>query len=418
MKKLFASLLTCVMLASVVFTGCGTNNDNSKATPAANEKVTISFWHGYTPEKEAILKEMIARYQTENPNVVIVPKFTASGEEMLQKVQSAILTNDIPDLVWGFPTWTGVLASSGKLKELNTVVDDGMKKDIFKGLMDCGTLNGKLYSIPVEAGALVLIYNKDMFAEAGLKDAPKDWDELYTYAKALTNDKHKGIWLPIKPDERTTWTWETFLWQNSGSLLDSSEKAIAFDSEKGLEAFKMYAKFIKDGYSLKDIGNDPFIEKQAAMIFGTQGAANSYISKYKMNVGVADLPKKDKIATGLGSNHLFIFKTGDKKEKAALDFCKWMTSGKNNAEWVTKTGYLPVSQSGVDSDVFKKFGSDNPHMLVAANTLKYGVARPAIEQYPKISTLIAQAIEYAAFDKKSPEDAFKDAAAEAKKILK
>jgi multiple sugar transport system substrate-binding protein len=405
MKKLGSMLLILVLVLSVFTTGFVQKTKNTSAA----DKVTITFWHGYTPDKEAILKDMISRYEAKNPDVTIVPQFIASGEQMLQKVQTSLLSGELPDILWGFPTWTGVLVSSGKVKALDGLMDSKMKKDVFGGLQQVGSLNGQLYSLPVEAGTLLLIYNKDMFAEAGLKTVPKTWDQLYTAAKVLTNKKHKGIWLPTNPDERTAWTWETFLWQNGGELLNKDGKSVAFGGVNGLEALTMYTKFIKDGLSPINVANDPFIEKQVAMVIATQGAANSYATKYNMNIGVVALPKREKIATGLGSNHLFIFKSNAKKEAAAWDFCKWFVTGNTNAEWVTKTGYLPVSQSAVDSDVYKEFCKQNPIMLIAGNSLKFGVGRPSIEQYTKISDAISSAIQYITFGKKSVSKALNDA---------
>lgn len=415
MKKLLTTLLISLLVIASMLTGCG-------AKPAANstssnENVEISFWHGYTPEKEAFLKEMIGRYEKDHPNVKITPKFVASGEAMLQKVQASVLSGDVPDILWGFPTWTGVLSSSGKIKDVGALMDDKMKKDIFPGLLDAGTLDGKIYSLPIEAGALVLIYNKDMFAEAGIKNPPTSWDELLKTAQALTNKNHYGIWLPIKPDERTTWTWETFLWQNGGQLLSKDGKSVEFGSEKGLEALKLYGQFVQGKLSPIDADPDPFISKQAAMIIGTQGAAAAYINKNKMNVGVADLPKKETMGTGLGSNHLFLFKTTDKKEKAAWDFCKWLVSADNNAEWAIKQGYLPVSNSAVGSQTYKKYGQENPYMLTAANALQYAVTRPSIEAYPKISSAISEAIGNVVYNKKTAEDALKEAVDKSKQAL-
>lgn len=163
-----------------------------------------------------------------------------------------------------------------------------------------------------------MIYNKDMFDEAGIEDVPTTWDELYDVAKKLTNDEHKGIWLPIAPNERTSWTWECFLWQNGQDLLTPDYKTIAFDNEKGLEALATYTKFIADGIAPLTVGQDPFMDKDVAIIYGTQGAANAYINKYDMNIGVAMLPGKEKLATGLGSNHYFLFNNDDKKKKLQL----------------------------------------------------------------------------------------------------
>lgn len=421
--KPIALMLVSVLMLSLSLTGCAkeatvANAPQEKAAVEATEPVVVEFWHGYAADKSEVLNEMIARYQKENPNVTINAKFVAAGEEMLQKVQSALLSNQEPNLLWGPPTWTGVLESSGKLVELGAIIDDELKNDIPKGLLEAGMYKNKIYSLPIEAGTLYLIYNKDMFKDAGIENPPTTWDELYEISKKLTKGERYGVWLPIAPDERTAWTWECFLWQNGQNILNEEGNNIGFNNEKGLEALKFYTKIIKDGYAPIATGKDPFIDKQVAMVYATQGAANAYITKQQMNVGVAMLPGKDKLATGLGSNHYFMLKSNDKVQEETLKFIKWMTTGENHAEWVIRTGYLPVSNSGRESAKYVEFGKANPHMIEAAKALTYGVARPPIEEYPKLSSAISETIEKIAYKKMTAEEGMKNIAEKANEIFK
>lgn len=425
MKKII-SIMLILSLAMTVFIGCGTKNEDDKKTDtnntqesdtATDEKVSFVFWHGYSADKAEVLDEFIAEYEKANPNVEVNAKFVAAGGEMLQKVQAAIISDTLPDMLWGYPTWTGVLESSGKLVEIETLMDEEYKKDFPEGLLNAGKYDEKIYSVPIEAGTLYMIYNKDMFDEAGITEVPTTWDELYDVAKKLTNDEHKGIWLPIALNERTTWTWECFLWQNGQDLLSPDYKEITFNNEKGLEALQTYTKFITDGVAPLTVGQDPFMDKDVAIIYGTQGAANAYIKKYNMNVGVAMLPGKEKLATGLGSNHYFLFNNDEKKEKAAFDFIKWMTTGDTNASWAMKSGYLPVSVSGRESEKYQEFGIENPHYIEAAKALAYGVARPPIEEYPKLSDLIAATIEKIAYGSLTPEEGMDEIVKGAKNIF-
>lgn len=426
MKRRNLVLTGLLMSVLALGVGCGKkestdNGDNGAKEPAKETKVTVDFWHGYSADKAEPLKEMIAKFETENPNIDINEKFVANGEEILQKVQGAIVADELPDLLWGYPTWTGVLESSGKLVNMGKLMDDAYKADLPEGVLNAGQYNGEVYSVPIEAGTLYMIYNKDMFEEAGIEKVPTTWEELYTTAKALTNDKHKGIWLPTAPNERTTWTWETFLWQTGGDLLNADFTELAFSREQGLKALDYYTKMITEGYAPKSIGQgvDPFVNKEVAIIYGTQGAANSYINKQKMNVGVAMLPADKRLATGLGSNHYYMFDNKDQaKQDAAFTFVKWMTTGKNNAEWAIKSGYLPVSLSARDSEEYKAYGKENPQMTAAAEALQYGIARPLIQEYNKISDAISGTIEKIAFGEMNAEDGIDSIMETMNKIIK
>jgi ABC-type glycerol-3-phosphate transport system substrate-binding protein len=414
-KKL--SLLFAMLMLMVAFVGCSSSSEGDQADKVS-EVVEVDFWHGYTTEKTEALEELIARYEKENPTVKINAKFVASGEEMLQKVQTALLSDQQPDMLWGYPTWTGVLESSGKLVEIGSLVDDELKNDLPEGVLNAGEYKGKIYSLPIEAGTLYMIYNKDMFEAAGIDAVPTTWDELYDVTKTLTKDGQYGIWLPIDPNERTTWTWETFLWQNGGNILNATSDGIGFNDEKGLEALEFYTKIIKDGYAPMTVGQDPFIDEQVAIVYATQGAANAYINKYEMNVGVAMLPGQEKLATGLGSNHYFMLKSDEVTERETMKFMKWMLTGDTHAEWAIRAGYLPVSESAKSSERYEAYGKENPHMIIAAEALTHGVARPSLEEYPKLSSAISGAIEKIVYGELTAEEGLEEISTESEKIFK
>ncbi len=428
MKKMVATLLALTLSFSLA--GCASKAPSSSETPsqeapaqgeaeAPTDAMKITFWHGYTPDKAEKLDEMIALYQQTNTNVIIEPQFIASGEEMLTKVQTSVMAGQQPDLLWGFPTWTGVLQSTGKLLPLDGLVGD-LKADIAQGLWDVATFDNSIYSVPIEGGTLLLIYNQDMFDEAGITAAPTTWEELADTAKKLTNNDHKGIYIAAEPNERTTWTWMCFLAQNGGKLLNEDQSGVGFDKETGKAALAYYTDFILAGSAPQTSGGqDPFLEKQVAMTIATQGAAKSYKEKYEMNIGVAKLPKNVAEASGLGSNHYFMFDNGDAaKQEAVMDFVKWMATGDAQAEWAIATGYIPVSKSAGDSQVFAEYVTENPFMEIAAESLQMGVGRPSIEQYPKISNAISAVVEEIVYGRTDADAGIDRIIAEVNDILK
>ncbi len=403
MKKLLVALL----LGTLVFTGCGSSESTEEGSGAESTgEVEITLWHGFPTEKADYLQKMADEYSEQTEGVTITTEFVAASEDILPKVQTALMNDTQPDILWGAPSMTGVLATSGKLVDLTDSISEEWRSDIPEGLWDAGKFEGKTYSVPVEAGTLVLIYNKEMFEEAGIETAPTTWEELYDTAEALTTEDRKGIWMPIDPNnERTTWTWLCFLEQNGYSLLNDDYTEVGFDKEGVVETLDYYTSFITDGIAPITVGEDAFAEEQVAMIIGTQGAANAYVENYGMDIGVEMLPGNEELSTGLGTNHYYLFDNGDKVEEEALKFMEYMTTGEKNAEWVINAGYLPVSNEAKESEAFKSFVADKPHFEKAAEVLEYGFSRPSIEEYTQISNTISSAIEAIAFESMTVEEA-------------
>src|SRR5690606_41064454 len=77
------------------------------------------------------------------------------------------------------------------MKDDTTLTEEDIK-DIYPALIQFSSWRGTLYSLPMEATNLALLYNKDLFRKADLdpNKPPKTWDELYRFAKKLSIDKN------------------------------------------------------------------------------------------------------------------------------------------------------------------------------------------------------------------------------------
>ncbi|MBK0296331.1 extracellular solute-binding protein, partial [Bacillus sp. S34] len=61
-----------------------------------------------------------------------------------------------------------------------------------------GKFEGKTYTLPTDIGDYAVVYNKQMFKEAGITDTPTTWAELQADAKKLTKGTTQyGMYLPI-----------------------------------------------------------------------------------------------------------------------------------------------------------------------------------------------------------------------------
>ncbi|MBB3127028.1 ABC-type glycerol-3-phosphate transport system substrate-binding protein [Paenibacillus rhizosphaerae] len=74
-------------------------------------------------------------------------------------------------------------------------------EDFVDGVFDLYKVDGKYNSVTqVTSFGLTMVYNKDLFKNAGLPDLPTDWndpswtwDKMVEYAKKLTSNYGKGI---------------------------------------------------------------------------------------------------------------------------------------------------------------------------------------------------------------------------------
>lgn len=77
--------------------------------------------------------------------------------------------------------------TKGLIDPVPPYIEENMREIYYPQVLKIGTLKGEHhYGIPCSSGSIAFFYNKTLFAEAGIKEAPKTWDELLTVAQKLT----------------------------------------------------------------------------------------------------------------------------------------------------------------------------------------------------------------------------------------
>ena len=142
------------------------------------------------------------------------------------------------------------------------------------------------------------------------------------------------------------------------------------------------------------------------------------IIQSKVKYGVTILPADANHQTISGPDNWVMFNNGSARTAAAWTFLKWLTSPAIDLQWVTMTGDLPIRASVAKLAGYTKFTAKYPGIGVwAANLTNATQARPQITVYPKISTVIGQAVQSVLLGKAQPQQALSQAAQQVNGIL-
>src|SRR5437764_8951 len=156
------------------------------------------------------------------------------------KATVALQGDKQPDISYQYGTNMPQLAQTPKLVDLTQRVQDSSFNwnDFFPGERAVATVNGKVLGIPALVDNLAVVYNKTLFAKAGLQPPGPGWtwSDFVADAKKLTNPaiKQYGTAYATPGTEDTVWHWEPLLWEAGGQLLTPDNKKAAFDSPGGL----------------------------------------------------------------------------------------------------------------------------------------------------------------------------------------
>ena len=381
------------------------------------------------------IDQMSADFEKENPGIKVKPVYSGTYQETLVKAITAHKA--------GTPPTTAILLSTDMYTlideeaiapwdELAPTADD--KKWIasfYPAFMANSRTGGKTWGIPFQRSTIVLYWNKELFKEAGLdpNKAPATWKEMLEYAQKLTKKDASGNvtqWgVQIPSSGFPYWLFQGLTTPNGVELMNAAGTETYFDKKEVIEALQYWTdlgrkhKVMSPG--VVEWGTTPkdFFEKKVAMIWTTTGNLTNVKNNAKFDFGVAMLPASKKRGSPTGGGNFYVFKKATKaQQEAAAKFAKFMTQPERAAQWGIDTGYVAVRPDAWETKRMKDYVAGFPVAAVARDQLQYSVAELSTHENQRVTKALNDGLQAALTGAKTPEQAMKDAQAEASRILR
>ena len=389
--------LTGTAAAAAALAACsGPGSSSSGGQAVEGEANTINFWSSHPGQSQEYEKELIARFQAENPDLTVnLIDGGKNYEEVSQKFNAALSGNDVPDVVLLSDVWWFNYALSGAIEPLDKHFDAAGvdQSDYVDSLLADYNWNGSHWALPYSRSTPLFYYNKAVWQQAGLPDrGPATWQEFDEWGPRIQavvgNGKLAHGW--GNAVDYLGWTFEGPIWTFGGSYSDQFE--LKFDDEKTIAA----GQFLKDMIHTKkyaavsnDIAND-FAAGILASTIASTGDLSTITKGAAFEFGTAFLPATDGAPgcpTG-GAGLAIPAKISDERKVNALKFIDFVTNGANTAYFSQNTGYMPVRKSAQQDPSEIAFLEANPNAKTAvdqlANTRSQDYARVFVPGGDKI----------------------------------
>src|SRR6476469_875025 len=419
--------LLAVLTGTAVLAGCGTDSTSSGG---GGESQTITIWEGYTAAEAKAFSHLVSEYEAQHPGQKVSPLFV-NNDNTLQKVLTAVRGGSPPDIAYLYGSWAPNVAQIPQVANLTQVVQrPGVNWDDFwTGGRAVATVNGKVIGIPAVVDNLAVVYNKTLFAKAGLQPPGPGWTwpDFVADAKKLTNPaiKQFGTAYVTPGTEDTVWHWEPLLWEAGGQLLTPDNKKAAFDSAAGLASLNtLLTMAVTDKSMYLDPSDSAYGNlfnsgKIGMLVTGPWDLATFPNVKYGVQVMPAYPGTTGGHQTISGPDNWVIFNNSPARVAAAEQFLLWLTAPAQVKYWAVQTGNLPSRQSVGDSAaVTQQMNAALPGVgAFIANLANVKQARPQISQYPKISTILGNMVVSVLLGKSQPQAALTAAAQQVDQAL-
>jgi multiple sugar transport system substrate-binding protein len=416
-------LVTCALIA-LGLGACGTGSGGSGSGKS------ISIWEGWTGAEQKEFLHLVAVYEKANPGVKVNWLYV-NNDNTLQKVLTAVRGGSTPDIAYLYGSWAPNVAKIPQVVNLTKVVARPSVNwnDFWVGERDVATVNGKVVGIPALVDNLAVVYNKTLFAQAGLTPPAANWTwaQFQADAKALTKPaiKQYGTAYVTPGSEDTVWHWEALLWEAGGQILNSSDTKAAFDSPAGLTSLNtLRAMAVTDHSMYLDPADSAYANLFNSGKIGMVVTGPWDLSAFpNVHDGVQVMPEYPGTGAGhqtiSGPDNWVVFNNGAAQVSSAEKFLLWLTAPAQVKAWSLATGDLPTRQSVSTAAGFTAAMSTAlPGVdTFIANLGNVKQARPQIASYPQISEVLGTMIVSVLLGKSAPKAALDQAAAKVNSIL-
>ncbi len=161
------------------------------AGQALAQQKTLTIATHYTDDQMKPLTACFRRYEEANPGIKIVHQ-QATFRDFLQTILTSRISGRSPDIYNTYSIWSTQLIGNGVLDTPPAEVVDFIKREYEPSTVQAATLNGKIWGVPSEVSAYMLVNNKELRRAAGYDAPPKTWDELTEMAAKITKTDAQG----------------------------------------------------------------------------------------------------------------------------------------------------------------------------------------------------------------------------------
>ncbi|MGQ9708063.1 MAG: extracellular solute-binding protein, partial [bacterium] len=269
-------------------------------TPAP-KKVRVRLWHAMGGEAQKTLKEMVAEFERQNPDIDIELVGMGNYDALAQKLLGAVAVQSPPTIAQMYENWTTQLHAAGQLEFLEDYIrgPEGLTEeelsDIYPLILENNRWDGKILTLPFNKSVPVYYYNVTMLKQAGYDTFPKSWSLFRAMCQKLLRRLPSGeiaTWATANGTD--IWIFGSMLFQHGGRFLSQEDGEPEFNSPVGVEVLSFQVNLIlKDSLQTTASGRNPmddFLVGRIATLTGSSTWRAPIYGQENFPVGMAPIP--------------------------------------------------------------------------------------------------------------------------------
>ena len=372
-RRRFGVLQATVLVAAIALAaaGCGSDGDDTQevstegGAEGVDDGTTLTLWTRAPLEKQANL--LVDAYNATHENQVeltVVP-----NDDYVAKVGAAAGSDGLPDLfaadIVYVPNWT----SQGLFQDMTSRFDELEFADqVNPGHLEAGNYEDKQYVLPFVLDLSVMMWNKDLYKQAGLdpEAGPTTLNEFAEQAKAVDKlgGDVNGTFFGGNCGGCLVFTWFPSVWAAGGDVMNEDGTESNLAEAPATDVYAIWKDLVDSdaiapgsedetgatwvaGFQEGKVGVMPY----PATLLSTVDAA--------FDVGVAPIPGPDGgESTFVGGDGIGVSKDSENSAQA-WNFLAWLMSEDAQVGVLAKNGDVTSRADLADNE----YSSKDPRVL-------------------------------------------------------
>lgn len=373
--------IAALAAAALVLSACGPDTSGGGSGADGGDAVDytgvepateVTFWTNHPGASIELEKEIIAKFEAETGITVNHVTAGANYEEVAQKFQTGQVSGDAGDLVVLSDANWFTQYLNGSITPVDSILEAlGEETDSFvPALYNDYNYDDVHWAVPYARSTPLFYYNKDLYEQAGITEAPSTWEDVAENARKIQDLGTIGFAYP-EESEYPAWTMANLVWSYGGAWSDEWDLS-TLTSDETVSALTFAQDLVNEGAAAV-VSGDPstaFSAGAAGQVIASTGSLRGILEAADFEVGAAFLPAGPAADSGIvptgGAGLAVSAASSPEKQLAAAKLATYLNNAENTAFFSAGTGYLPVRTNADMSSVY----AENPLFEVAVEQLE------------------------------------------------
>lgn len=406
-RGMLQTILTAALLAAVsCLSAACTGQQEEVAESSRQESVPVEvgdrqevvLWSYYETKKQKEgLDRLVEGFNKSQKEYAARWEYQGPSSEFKKLLSIGVAEEKLPDLVLIDNPDMRKYVEFGIFEDITDEVEQQYDVDAFyPDVISSVRYDGRYYGLPFCCNNVGLVYNKEMFREAGVRP-PEDWEQFVEAAKIMTTEERYGFAMSAIVEEQSSF--QLVPW-----LLSAGDAMQHLGGTGTMRALTMLRDLVEQGYMPKDCINwsqvdvaRQFAAGKCAMMENGPWAL-PLVEEAGIDYGVVKLPVDQKRVVVTGGENFGVVK--GKNVAGALALIAYCYQDDVMLELNKQMYSLPPIPS-----LAVKLQEENPAYRVFAEQMEHCISRSSYPYWPQITGVLSEALYGTVTGEMTPEEA-------------